>query len=51
VTATSLDIHLKYGGVVPEQAAREQLKSIIPVITEALEQAGISLKIRLMPSQ
>jgi N6-L-threonylcarbamoyladenine synthase len=37
--ATSLEIHVKWGGVVPEQAAREQLKSILPVIIESLEQA------------
>lgn len=32
---SSLEIQTKYGGVVPEQAAREQLKAIIPVIKEA----------------
>ena len=30
------------GGVIPEQAAREQLKSILPVIERSLEAAGIS---------
>ena len=39
VVASSLEIQAKYGGVVPEQAAREQLKSIIPVVEEALRQA------------
>lgn len=39
VVASSQSIMAKYGGVIPEQAAREQLKSIIPVITEALNQA------------
>ncbi len=34
--ASSKEIHEKYGGIVPEMAAREQLKYIIPVITEAL---------------
>lgn len=36
VVASSAEIHQKYGGVVPEVAAREHIKSIIPVITEAL---------------
>ncbi len=36
VVASSKDMHEKYGGIVPEVAAREQIKCIIPVITEAL---------------
>lgn len=36
VIATSHDMHEKYGGIVPEVAARKQLESILPVITEAL---------------
>lgn len=43
IVASSQSIHIKYGGVVPEQAAREQVKSIIPVITEALDQANLKL--------
>lgn len=39
VTASSADLQEKYGGVVPEVAAREQVKVMIPVIREALEQA------------
>ncbi len=42
VIASSASLQEKYGGVIPEQAAREQLKSIIPVIKEALEQAKIT---------
>ena len=34
--ASSADIHTKYGGVVPEVAAREQIKAIIPVVNEAI---------------
>ncbi len=37
VVATSQDMHAKTGGVIPESAAREQVKSIIPVINEALK--------------
>ncbi len=37
VVATSHEMHEKYGGIVPEVAARKQLESIIPVATEALK--------------
>lgn len=36
VLATSAEMHQKYGGIVPEVAARRQLESVLPVITEAL---------------
>ena len=36
VLASSHEMHDKYGGVVPEIAARRQLECIIPVIAEAL---------------
>lgn len=35
--ATSLDLHAKTGGIIPEQAAREQLKVILPVIDDAIK--------------
>jgi len=35
--ASSAAMHEKYGGIVPEVAAREQLRSMIPVINEALQ--------------
>ncbi|KKR79826.1 MAG: metalloendopeptidase, glycoprotease family, O-sialoglycoprotein endopeptidase [Candidatus Daviesbacteria bacterium GW2011_GWC1_40_9] len=41
IVASSAEIHAKYGGIIPEQAAREQLKSIIPVINEALIQSNL----------
>lgn len=41
VVASSAKLQAKYGGVIPEQAAREQLKSIIPVIQEALIQSNL----------
>jgi len=40
--ASSEEIHKKYGGIIPEKAAREQLKSIIPVIKETLLKANLS---------
>jgi N6-L-threonylcarbamoyladenine synthase len=36
VIASSAEMHVKSGGIIPEQAARQQIKSIIPVIEEAL---------------
>ncbi|MBI4092026.1 MAG: tRNA (adenosine(37)-N6)-threonylcarbamoyltransferase complex transferase subunit TsaD [Candidatus Levybacteria bacterium] len=36
VTATSVALHAKTGGIIPEFAAREQIKAIIPVIVRAL---------------
>ncbi len=40
VIASSIDLHKKTGGVVPEVAAREHLKQIAPVIDHALEEAS-----------
>ena len=37
VIASSLSLHAKTGGIIPEVAAREQVKFIIPVIEEALK--------------
>jgi N6-L-threonylcarbamoyladenine synthase len=37
VIATSLTLHAKTGGIIPEVAAREQVKFIIPVIEEAMK--------------
>lgn len=39
VVASQIDIHNRYGGVVPEVASRQQLASIIPVIETAMGQA------------
>jgi N6-L-threonylcarbamoyladenine synthase len=43
VVASQIDIHRKYGGVVPELASREHLRQIVPVVREALAQAGLLL--------
>ena len=40
IVASSLSLHKKTGGIIPEVAAREQIKYIIPVIKEALEQCS-----------
>jgi len=44
VVASQIDIHRKYGGVVPELASREHLRRIVPVVREALEQANLTLR-------
>ncbi len=41
VVASQIDIHRKYGGVVPELASREHLRQIVPVVREAMAQAGL----------
>jgi len=43
VVASQVDVHRKYGGVVPELASREHLRQIVPVVREALAQAGLKL--------
>ncbi|MGA7626352.1 MAG: tRNA (adenosine(37)-N6)-threonylcarbamoyltransferase complex transferase subunit TsaD [Candidatus Acidiferrales bacterium] len=44
VVASQVAIHRKFGGVVPELASREHLRQIVPVVREAIEQAGITLQ-------
>lgn len=41
VISSQIEIHKKYGGVVPEVAAREHVLNILPVISEALQRAKI----------
>jgi len=41
IVSSQIDIHRKYGGIVPEVAAREHVLQILPVINEALTNAGI----------
>lgn len=36
------DVHMKYGGVVPELASRAHQQQIIPVVDAALKEAGIT---------
>lgn len=43
IVASSLALHAKTGGIVPERAAREQVKLIIPVIKKALEDSNLYL--------
>ncbi len=41
IVASQVEIHQKYGGVVPELASRQHLKAIMPVVTEALVTADV----------
>src|SRR5436190_16712895 len=43
VIASQTDLHARFGGVVPEVAARAHLQRLLPVIDEALRRAGITL--------
>ena len=43
VIASQAKLHSKFGGVVPEVAAREHVPTIIPVIDKALKSAGLKL--------
>lgn len=42
VVHSQIDIHAKYGGVVPEVAARSHIEYINPVIEQALSDAGLT---------
>ena len=43
VIASQVDVHAQYGGVVPELASRKHIEAIVPVILQALGDAGIAL--------
>jgi N6-L-threonylcarbamoyladenine synthase len=43
VIASQTDLHARFGGVVPEVAARAHLQRLLPVIDDALRQAGVRL--------
>ena len=43
VIATQIDIHKKYGGVVPEIASRNHVENITYVAREALQKSGVTL--------
>lgn len=44
VVASQMALHGKWGGVVPEAAARAHVEAILPTIEEALTQAGAQLR-------
>ncbi len=44
VIASQIDLHKKFGGVVPELASREHLLKIEPIVLDALQEAGVSFR-------
>ena len=41
VVSSQVEVHHPYGGVVPELASRKHIEQIVPVVRDALEQAGV----------
>ena len=42
--SSSLFIHAKTGGIIPEVAAREQVKAMIPIIEKSIQDSTVSIK-------
>ncbi len=40
--ASQIEIHARYGGVVPEVASRQHMLAIIPIIRQAMDEAKVS---------
>jgi N6-L-threonylcarbamoyladenine synthase len=43
VVQSQVDVHAKYGGIIPELAARDHLRSFAPVVSEALARAHVTI--------
>jgi len=41
VIASQVEIHARFGGIVPEVASRQHLLAIVPTIRRALDEAGV----------
>ena len=41
IISSQIEVHRRFGGVVPELASREHLDKIVPVVEEAFERAGV----------
>ena len=44
LTASQMDFHCRFGGVVPEIASRKHLEALSPMIQEAMDTAGVGRK-------
>ena len=44
VVSSQVDVHYKYGGIVPELASRKHIEDIVPIVKEAVTKAGINFK-------
>ena len=40
--ASQVEIHARYGGIVPEVASRQHILAIIPIIRQAMAEAGVT---------
>lgn len=49
VVSSQVDLHARFGGVVPELASRAHVELIVPIVTEALELAGLDQRGRPVP--
>ena len=43
IVSSQIEIHEKYGGVVPEIASRHHIENILPVFNEALKEAKVTI--------
>ena len=43
VISSQVPVHQKFGGVVPEIASRKHIENVIPVVDQALREAGVTL--------
>jgi N6-L-threonylcarbamoyladenine synthase len=43
VVSTQIEVHRRWGGVVPELASRNHVVQVLPVVDEALARAGVAL--------
>src|SRR3954469_12797733 len=43
VVASQIDLHERFGGVVPEIASRAHVRQVLPMIDEAVKRAGVAL--------
>lgn len=43
IVASQIDLHAKYGGVVPELASREHMESLPVLLDQAITQSGVEL--------
>ena len=43
IVSSQVALHARYGGVVPELAARAHIVQVVPVVEEALARAGVTL--------
>ena len=44
IIASQVDIHARYGGIVPEVASRQHMLTMVPVASRTLADAGLSFK-------